>query len=283
MQIIKKIRDWSYQHAILAAFIAFVVIDVIWFSLEALLSLLPATLPVRYLCEIITILVPVAIVFFFGFSSTFKKGKFFKGLLYALPFILFQVILMTVLLSENFSNPETRWKSTEIIIFEVFCIIGVGIREECIYRATIQNIVAKKHANSVKGIWITVIVSSIIFGLCHVTNIFFGVKPLAVLSQVISATCLGSLLSAVYLRSGSIWALIFIHTLTDLAGYSGTRFLANGSNVGTINTLSFSVSSLIFNLLFIGLAIFLLRPSKCNQVYENLCFADEKSDLSIDA
>ncbi len=42
----------------------------------------------------------------------------------------------------------------DLMVVGVVSVIGVGVREECIYRETIQNIVAKKHANSVKGIWI---------------------------------------------------------------------------------------------------------------------------------
>ena len=164
-----------------------------------------------------------------------------------------------------------------MIIFELFTIIGVGIREECIYRATLQNIVAKKHANSVKGIWITVIIGAVIFGLCHVPNIFFSVKWQGAVNQVISATFIGVLFGAVYLRSGSIWALIFVHTLTDVAGLARSIFL-NVNDIEAMNELSLSWGSLLFNLAYVGLAIFLLRPSKCKQVYENLCFADEKNE-----
>ena len=186
-----------------------------------------------------------------------------------------QVLALCTFFFQNLGNPEANWRSWPAIIGGVLSIVGVGIREECIYRATIQNIVAKKYANSVKGIWITVIVSAIFFGLCHISNLFFGMHPLSVLSQVISAACIGTLFSAVYLRSGSLWAPILVHTLTDIAGLAPSTFLRNISDVENVNQLSFSWGSLLFDLLYVVLAVFLLRPSKCKQIYQNLCFAEE--------
>jgi membrane protease YdiL (CAAX protease family) len=130
----------------------------------------------------------------------------------------------------------------------------------------------------VKGVWITAIIGAIIFGLTHASNIFYGMEPLAVLAQVISATFVGLLFGAVYLRSGSLWAPILVHTLTDIAGLAPSTFLRNLTDVDSINRLSFSWLSLLFDLLYLALAVFLLRPSKCKQVYQNLCFAQQSPE-----
>ena len=278
--MLKKIRSFTEQYAIPAAFIVFIALDFLMLGLGRLLSLLPKTLPLDFLKETILMLVPVGIVFFFGFSSAFKKGKFFKGILCCLPFVAWILLTLGVFFSKNLGNPETSWKPWYLIIYGVFSIFGIGVREECLYRATIQNIVAKKYANSVKGIWISVIVGAVIFGLCHAPNLFFGMKPLAVLSQVITATFTGLLFGAVYLRSGSIWALILIHTLTDTASLAQSTFLTSISDIEVANQLSFSWGTLFLHLFFVGLTAFLLRPSKCKQIYENLCFAGEESEAT---
>lgn len=275
--MLKKIRAFSHQHAIPAAFIVFVLFDFLLLGLGQLLSFLPQTLTIKYLIELILMLLPAALVFLMGFSSAFKKGNFLRGILCCLPFIIFQLLLLAVFFSNNVGNPNANWEPWYMIIYGVVSIIGVGVREECIYRATIQNIVAKKHANSVKGIWITVIVSSVIFGLTHASNILFGMDPFAVLVQMISVTFVGLLFGAVYLRSGSIWALILIHTLTDISGLAGSTFL-HISDIEDLNQLSWSWGILIKWLVYTGLAIFLLRPSKCKQICESLCFAGEESE-----
>ena len=280
--MIKKIRSFADKYAILTAFIAFIVFDLLLLGLGRLLSLLPQTLPMDYLKEFILIIVPIAIVFFFGFSRVFKNGSLLRGLLCLLPLIIWELLMLGNFFLKNLGNPEANWKPWYLIVYGVFTVVGIGIREECIYRATIQNIVAKKHANSVKGIWLTVFVSAIIFGLCHVPNLFFGMQPLAVFSQVVSATFIGLLFGAVYLRSGSVWALILIHTLIDIGSLAKSVFL-DSHDIEIANQLSFSWASLIFYLILFGLTAFLLRPSKCNQIYENLCFADEKSEATTRA
>lgn len=273
--MLKKIRSLAYQHAIPAAFIVFVLLDLLLLGLGRLLSFLPQTLPIQYLIELILMLVPVAFVFFFGFPRAFKKGNFLRGLLYFLPLIMVQLLILGGFFSKNLGNPEANWKPWYLVVYSVFSVVGIGVREECIFRATIQNILAKKYANSVKGIWITTTVAALTFGLTHVTNVFFGMDPLAVLTQVISAAIVGLLFGAVYLRSGSIWVLILMHTLTDIAGLAGSTFLYI-SDIEELNRLSLSWERLIIWLIYAGLAAFLLRPSKCKQICESLCFADEE-------
>lgn len=279
--MLKKIKSLTYQYAIPAAFIVFVLLDSLLLGLGRLLSLLPPTLPMAYLAEIILILVPAAFVCVFGFSSAFKKGKFFRGLLYGLPIILSQLVTLVIFFSKNLGNPEASWRPWYMIVYGMFCVLGVGLREEFFYRATIQNILAKKYANSVKGIWITVIVSAVIFGLTHASNIFFGTDPLAVLMQVLSATFVGLLFGAIYLRSGNIWVLVLIHTLIDTAGLAASTFLriSETENVNQLAQL-FTWGKLAIWLIYIGLTIFLLRPSKCKQIRESLCFADKESEAA---
>lgn len=278
--MLKKIRALTEQYAIPATFIAYILIDLLLLGLGRLLSSLPKTLPMEYLGEVILILVPIAIVFFFGFSRAFKNGNFFRGLYCCLPFLLLQLTILLIFFSTTLGDPEANWKPWRLIVFGVFSIIGVGIREECIYRATLQNIVAKKHANSVKGIWLSAIIGAVIFGVTHISNLFYGMNPIAVLSQVISATTSGLLLGAVYLRSGSLWALILIHTVTDVAGLAQSTFLRGISDIEEMGQYSISLKFLIVRLIYVGLAAFLLRPSKCKQIYESLCFASEESDAS---
>lgn len=277
--MLKKIRDLTHQHAIPTALIFFAVFDLFLLGLGKLLSLLPKTLPYQYLCEVILVLLPIACVFLFGFQSTFRKGSLLRGLLYGLPFIAFQLISLLVFLAGNLENPELNWKPWSLIVYGLISILGVGIREECIYRATIQNIIAKKHANSVKGIWITVSIAALIFGLTHASNLLFGMDPIAVLTQMISAFTIGLLFGAIYLRSGSIWAAILIHTLTDVSGLAASTFLYVG-DIENMNQLSWRWEKLIAWLAYIAFTAFLLRPSKCKQITESFCFAGEASETA---
>lgn len=265
-----------YQYAIPAAFIVYLLIDIMLFGVGQLLSLLPQSLPMAYLNELILIVIPIAVVYFFGFSNAFKKGNFLRGLICFLPFIVFQIFALANFLLNDLGRDGADWKPWYLVVYSMVSIVGIAIREECLYRATIQNIVAKKHANSVKGIWITVIIGAVIFGLTHSSNLLFGMDPLAVLTQVISTTFVGLLFGAVYLRSGSLWALILVHTLTDITGLADSTF-THVSDIEDMNQLFLSRGQLIKWLVYVVIAIFLLRPSKCKQIGESLCFAGEES------
>ena len=269
----KKFKTLMDRHAVTAAIIAFAVIEVLLLGLGRLLSLLPDTLAMDYLREIVLIIVPIAIVCFFGFAPAFKKGNFMRGMRCFLPYTLFLLFALGAFFANNLGEPEVTWSPWYMILYGVFSIIGVGIREECVYRATIQHIVARKHANSPKGIWLTVWVGSIIFGLSHAANLLFGVEPMPVLRQVISATFIGLLFGAVYLRSGNLWAAALIHTLTDIVGLSKSTFLGIGMT-NELNEMTLSLGTVLSWVVYLGFTAYLLRPAKCKEIYENLGFAE---------
>ena len=281
--MLKKIRDYTEKHPILSSAIICVVFVLFMRGTSLLFGLFPEIFALDFLKEIIFIAVPVAFVFLFGFSSAFKRGNFLRGLFCALPLLAFLVLSLLNFFNQNLGNPEARWQSWYMIAFGLFGMIGVGIREEGIFRGIVQNIIAKKYANSVKGIWLTAILGGFIFGLGHLQNLFVGMEPFAVFTQVITASAMGIFFSAVYLRSGNLWALIFIHALTDTASLSKTVFFAGLNDVDIANqqlVLSWGVLALYLGL--IALTAFLLRPSKCKQICESFCFLDKKAKPEAD-
>lgn len=274
--MLKKIRALADQYAIPAAFIAFIVIDLVLQALGELLSLLPKAPLFHYLAESILIIVPIAFVFLFGFLSIFKKGHFLRGLICGLPYIIVQLLMLALLLRKYLGDPEASWQPWHLIVSGLFTVLGIGIREECIYRGVIQNIVAKKYANSVKGIWLTAIVAAVIFGLSHIGNLFVGVNPSAVFDQVCNAMFSGLIFGAIYLRSGNIWSLILLHTLIDTVGLIPSTFLGI-TLTDNLNRMSFSWLSLLYWAVKLGYAAFLLRPAKCKEIQARLCSEDKES------
>lgn len=281
--MLKKLRDYTEKHPILSSVIICIAFMIFMRGTSLLFGLFPKIVALDFLKEIVLIAVPIALVFLFGFSSAFKKGNFLRGLLCALPSLAFLVLSLFNFFNKNLGNPEVHWQSWYMIAFGLFGMIGVGIREECIFRGIVQNVLAKKYANSTKGIWLVAILGGLIFGLGHLQNLFAGVQPLAVFAQVISTSASGIFYSALYLRSGSLWALIFIHALTDTASLSRTVFFAGLSDVDAVNeqlTLSWGV--LFLCVVSIALTAFLLRPSKTRQILDSFCFTDKKATPETD-
>ena len=261
--MLKKLRNWTYQHAISSAVLIALLFYLMMKGVSVIFSLLPNSTAVSYLQQIVGILYPIGIMIFFGFASAFRSKKFFKGLLCGMALTAVQAFVLVVFFAESLSDPATVWKPWNLILFGLISVVGIGIREECVFRATIQNILAKKYANSAKGIWITAIVSALIFGLIHAFNVFSGVDFLPAVVQAFTNVGIGLFFAALYLRSGNLWVLIFVHTLTDTAGLAGSVFLYQ-SDIAVISSMSWQ--SLIGGLIFLGISCFLLRPSKCKEI-----------------
>jgi CAAX protease family protein len=61
------------------------------------------------------------------------------------------------------------------------------------------------------------LLSSALFGVTHLTNVAFGANPAVTAAQVIGAACFGVGLAALRLRGVSLWPLIVLHALGDIA------------------------------------------------------------------
>lgn len=271
--MLKKIREFTSKQPIVSCIAIAVLFFVLMNGVSLAFRLLPSSLPFRYAQEIIGMLYSVGLIFLLGFHKSFRFKGFFKGMLCSTVIILCMIYSIATFFSKATSIPDTAWASTGMIIFGLFHAIVIGVREECFFRGAIQSILAKKYANSVKGVWTTAIIASAIFGLVHMMNIITGVDPLIALAQSLSAVGSGLFFAAIYLRSGNLLVAVLIHALVDTAALSGSIFLRQ-THTEVINSLSFG--SLIGVVIYLLPAVFLLRPSKCREIVAR--FEAERKD-----
>lgn len=89
--------------------------------------------------------------------------------------------------------------------------LATGIYEELWFRGLVLKSLAT---------WTPVraaLLSSALFGVTHLANIAFGANPAVTAAQVVGATCFGVGLAALRLRGVSLWPLIILHALGDIA------------------------------------------------------------------
>ena len=89
--------------------------------------------------------------------------------------------------------------------------LATGIYEELWFRGLVLNSLAS---------WTPLraaLLSSALFGLTHLTNIAFGANPAVTAAQVVGATCFGVGLAALRLHGVSLWPLIVLHAVGDIA------------------------------------------------------------------
>ena len=269
MKLKKCMRDYPIPACIGVAAVSFLLLAAVSF----LRKQLPESILIDYIRQFINILMPLALALILGYGWAYKRGSFGKTLLAGLFALILFSFTFFVRASEAILNDETSWKSAAGILLGIINIIGIGFREETIYRGIIANNLGIAYGKDSRGVWKAVIISGLIFGLAHLTNIIAGVNPLKALIQVVSACAIGIYLAAVYYRGGNLWTMMLIHSITDAGGLFRSAFTNEADKVGDINNLS--LNGLIMVPIYLALAIFLLRNKKMDAVLDNLKQAAE--------
>lgn len=104
-----------------------------------------------------------------------------------------------------------------IFIFAIICI-GTGFFEEMAFRGCAFMILLKSRTKSRAKVFLAILFSSVVFGLIHFVNIFFGASPLAVLLQIGYSALIGALCSMVLLLTGNIWLCVILHATYNFCG-----------------------------------------------------------------
>ncbi len=104
----------------------------------------------------------------------------------------------------------------DIIIYALFCLC-VGFFEEMAFRGCALMFFLKKRANTRLGIFISILFSSLIFGIVHLINIFTS-SPISVLLQIGYSALIGALCSVVLLATENIWLCVLCHGLYNFCG-----------------------------------------------------------------
>lgn len=95
----------------------------------------------------------------------------------------------------------------------VYLIIGyllVGLREEMLYRGVLLRVLRPT------GVIRPALVTAVLFGLAHLSNLFVRANPAIVIAQAVGAFCDGFGFAALRLRTNTLWFLIALHAAHDL-------------------------------------------------------------------
>ncbi len=142
--------------------------------------------------------------------------------------------------------------------------LAPGIGEEVMFRV-IPISIAMRSKNKKIVTW-TFIISSVLFGLVHATNLIVGADPGSTLMQVIYATAIGMAMSAIYMRTGNIWITMVIHTFTDFASYLGVSLQESGGVLSDKMDLDNFIFLAIATAIFLANAFVAFRKSKRDEI-----------------
>ena len=147
------------------------------------------------------------------------------------------------------------------------------------YGRIIANSFGIRYAKDARGVWLAVILSSLVFGTAHLLNTSVGVSLHSVLAQSVTAFVFGLYFAAIYFRGGNIWVMMLIHALTDAPGLFHTLFtVTDVTQIDALNESSFEEWYLYP--VFLLLTVFLLRKKKMAEITANLCSCSKEDESS---
>jgi len=100
-------------------------------------------------------------------------------------------------------------------------VLMIGILEELTFRGLVLNTYLKHNGITRGTIYKAVLLSSLIFGVCHYANLIYGGSLLTTSIDVYFAFCMGVFLAAVYVKCMNIWVPAFLHTLWNFGNFLG--------------------------------------------------------------
>lgn len=156
---------------------------------------------------------------------TQEQEGFFGSIKFIMPEIvlsMFFLFISLVALIDN-NNPVSF---NSIFNLALYCLF-IGIVEEFLCRGWLLNEFLERYSDSKKGIILSIVFSSFIFGVIHFLNIGETQGFFETLVQVMNAASSGMFLALVYYKTKNIWVVVFSHALWDFS-----LFLSEANSLG---------------------------------------------------
>lgn len=154
--------------------------------------------------------------------------------------------------------------SVYMIIIVIIEQIFVGIFEEFLFRGLVLNtLLAKMKHNGFKEKLVAIVVSSFLFGIVHLLNLFSEPQMINnTLAQVFYAVFIGIFLGALYLRTNNIWVVAIYHALVDVVSELPGIFCEPAELAAVDISVSDALLSAGANIVFVFVGLFLARKLK---------------------
>lgn len=222
-------------------FIYFLEMLIVFILIDGVITVLPSVISnnityykygTELLLEVIyaALVLIVMILFKNSYVFTAKKQKFMKSITLGFPMLIIAAISLLGSLSSldgfNFGN------FINLLLLTIF----IGIAEEFLCRGWLQNEFIERYGDTKKHIVLSLLFSSLIFGLIHFSNMLAGQDLFTTIVQVIQATSAGLLLGSIYYKTKNIWAVIFLHSIYDFCLMIGDLNLIKDCTFNTPTT-----------------------------------------------
>ena len=199
--------------------------------------------------------------------TSIPKGSFAKGILLSIALEGYAVyMLITNIFNCVGEHGKPSMSLTFIVVFLAALFLGAGIGEEFVFRGIIMNFVRSAAGNdSRKGLLTGMTLSSVIFGLGHLSNLQGSSDVTGTIGQVIYAMGIGFYLAAIYARTKNIWFNVVLHFFVDLSALLNTIFTNSEVTISEViggDPLMVILRSVLIGAVFGAMGLFIVRKSK---------------------
>lgn len=138
-----------------------------------------------------------------------------KNILYILPALVIAVNNLPIIPLVS-GKSEIVAGYDKILLLFLECM-AIGFFEEMAFRSVIMLGIMENRRKTKKDILISILLSSAIFGLVHIVNIFISPSLMVVL-QILYSALVGAMCAIVLLLTRNIWACVVLHGLFNFFG-----------------------------------------------------------------
>ena len=201
--------------AVYVVIIAFFILTAIFESVKIEYSADPVYN--RFLSEIVPLIFGSIAVFIVLSLYGVKIFSRPRNLLYLLPCLVVAVNNFPFFSYFNGNMQLVHTRALDFILFGLYCLL-VGAFEEGVFRGLLFPTLASLFERSKKGLWISFILTSCLFGFTHLFNLFSGADFLSTLLQVGYSILTGGLFTFVLLKTKNLFLCILTHSIYNFCG-----------------------------------------------------------------
>ena len=189
-----------------------------------------------------------------------------KALLISLPAILVVVNNMPILSMIWGDAYFVHGEPWYILWFLLECL-AIGLFEEAAFRGVALLLIAEKRRTTRKGLFVSIVLSSAVFGVIHLTNILAGASPGAVILQIGYSFLIGAMCSVVLFKTANLWLCVLLHAVYDFCG-NLMPTLGAGTWWDT-PTVIFTAVLAVFTTVFYVLVFVKMDPKETERIYHD--------------
>lgn len=177
-----------------------------------------ATLDVSFLTALTRLIGSVVffvVTLYLEYDILNPKYVFTMRFLFILPCIVVAVNNLPIVALWR-ADAKVTGNAVEIVFFAIECVF-VALFEELAFRGVLFLSILKNR-NTTKGLFISIVISSALFGLFHMVNLIYGASIGSVLLQVGYSTLVGCMCAFVLIKTKSIWLSVLVHAVYNFCG-----------------------------------------------------------------